>query len=227
MQGELVARSDALRHAVLEFEKQRTEYETKLSNQEVDCQAALRQLETKFTEESDKVKQLERESNERERLLTEASSQMKSALESTQLTRSTLEKEKLFMEQTLNSLKMENKQLTDNLQAVNTRLDEECKMHRETKSALETKLDEKVEELRRFFGQNDRSNMVSSYCQVNIKVQSSEDEHVVEKSSNRMLNFAKDVQKIATYTNENYLPELDFSSIRNQKDADIRTKRVA
>ncbi|KAF8566178.1 hypothetical protein P879_09578, partial [Paragonimus westermani] len=217
MQGELVARSDALRHAVLELEKQRTEYEAKLSNQEADYQTALRQLEIKFKEESDKVKQLEGESNERERLLTEASSQMKNVLESTQITRSTLEKEKIFMEQTLKSLKKENKQLTDDLLAVNMRLDEECKMHRETKSALETKLDEKVEELRRFFGKNTRPNMVSNYCQVNINVQISEGEPVMEKSSNQRLNFAKDAQKIATHTTENYLPELEFSSLKTRR----------
>ncbi|KAF5397556.1 hypothetical protein PHET_09571 [Paragonimus heterotremus] len=78
MQGELVARSDTLRHTVLELEKQRTDYENKLSNQEVDYQAALRQLETKFKGESDKVKQLEGKSNETERLLMEASSQVRS-----------------------------------------------------------------------------------------------------------------------------------------------------
>ncbi|KAF7255688.1 hypothetical protein EG68_06538 [Paragonimus skrjabini miyazakii] len=121
MQGELVARSDALRHTVLELEKQRTEYETKLSNQEIDCQAALRQLEIKFKEESDKVKQLEGESNERGRLLTEANSQ------------------------------------------------------------------------------------------------SSGGEHVMENSSSRMLNLAKDLQKITAYSNENYLPELEFSSVRTRK----------
>ncbi|GAA53460.1 hypothetical protein CLF_110274, partial [Clonorchis sinensis] len=175
LQGELAARADELRQSKLEIDRMRRQHESDLETTQSSLHEKLQQTEDKLNEANTKVKQLEAELevcklNGGQYLNSESKSE-----EHTMLQRAVeaLEREKKTLWNLLDETRNERNSLREQLSRLRESFEEEVEKHKKTKVALESKLDQKVEELAQLL-QNQTSSVKSDRysqdsCEANSK----------------------------------------------------------
>ncbi|OON21633.1 hypothetical protein X801_02468 [Opisthorchis viverrini] len=149
LQGELAARVDELRQSKLEIDRMRRQHESDLETTQSSLHEKLQQMEDKWNDANTKVKQLEAELevckiNGIPYLNSESKLEEHTAL---QTAVEALEREKKNLWNLLDETRNERNSLREQLNRLRESFEEEVEKHKKTKVALESKLDQKAEEL--------------------------------------------------------------------------------
>ncbi|CAL8073423.1 unnamed protein product [Calicophoron daubneyi] len=150
LQGELVARSDALRQVALDSKRSQREQEAMWADQELGLKETLRRTENNLKEKNEELRKIlaDLESIKAEKALDkEITDKLKQEKEQLQEQLSSLESNRSILNDRLNKTKQEKSEIQEEYIALMKKMDQTLVDHRETTLALQKKLEEKTQEI--------------------------------------------------------------------------------